>query len=325
MIWLPLVEQPYQELLQPLQRGHHLAVLGMLARDPHPGAARLCHAIRRQLAEVLLQQGRRCCARTHLLELRSHYPKNAELKRLWQLCQSLPPAPDPPALAPLPTAGRLHIVADDTTSDREFFRRLLCWQPPPKVEVGLTAPDRFRRLFQNRFAWVPQASPWDGAPSLSLLQLPITLPVAPDPAVPRALPGQALRLGLVWSDGQGRGVALNAFAELASLEGLEFHSLQLGPAALQARWPPPGMRLRDWSQRLPDWAATAEVLQQLDLLIAVDSAVACLARGLGRPCWLLGRPPFKWGRLKKEFATRSPSSPVLFSTVLEDPCSNSCP
>jgi hypothetical protein len=313
--WMTSSHDPYREFLQPLSRGHHLAVLGMLAHDPHPSATWLCEWAHYQLAEALLQQGRRCCARVHLIPLRSRYPKERAVQQLWQHCQHLPPEPGDPPVAPLPVAGRLRIVADPNVGDREFFRRLFHWQPPQGLEVALSAPERFRRLFQGRFTWLSSPSDWDTAPTLSLLQLPPNLPPFPTrPAIPRVQPGQPLRVGLVWSDGQGRGVGLNAFAPLAGLDGLQFHSLQKGPAALQARWPPPGMPLRDWSQRLPDWAATADLLQHIDLLLTVDSAVAYLALALGRPCWVLGRPP--WPHLRKhllktfrsgqEFADRLP-------------------
>jgi hypothetical protein len=47
---------------------------------------------------------------------------------------------------------------------------------------------------------------------------------------------------------------------------------------------------------LADFADTAALLEQLDLLIAVDSAVAHLAGALARPVWLMLRyaPDFRW-------------------------------
>jgi ADP-heptose:LPS heptosyltransferase len=43
----------------------------------------------------------------------------------------------------------------------------------------------------------------------------------------------------------------------------------------------------DWTEELTDFAATAALIEALDLVIAVDTAVAHLAGALGRPVWLL--------------------------------------
>ena len=44
-------------------------------------------------------------------------------------------------------------------------------------------------------------------------------------------------------------------------------------------------RVRDLSPLLTDFAATAAVMAQLDLLISVDTAVVHLAGALDRPAW----------------------------------------
>lgn len=55
--------------------------------------------------------------------------------------------------------------------------------------------------------------------------------------------------------------------------------------------------IRDVSHRLADWADTAGLVAGLDLVIAVDTAVAHLAGALGRPVWLLNRfdTCWRWG------------------------------
>ena len=45
--------------------------------------------------------------------------------------------------------------------------------------------------------------------------------------------------------------------------------------------------VRDWRRALGDFADTAAVIEQLDLVITVDTAVAHLAGALGRPVWIL--------------------------------------
>ncbi|QOG22844.1 MULTISPECIES: tetratricopeptide repeat protein [Bradyrhizobium] len=102
-----------------------------------------------------------------------------------------------------------------------------------------------------------------------------------------------LRVGLVWagnqtmSGDQRRSVSLDRFSELADLPGVSFVSLQKGPAASQS--PPTGLVLHDWTDDLHDFGETAGLIEALDLVIGVDTAVVHLAGALGRPVWLLNR------------------------------------
>ena len=68
---------------------------------------------------------------------------------------------------------------------------------------------------------------------------------------------------------------------------MTFHSLQIGEPALQARNPPGGMNLIDWSKESNDFADAAALIANLDLVISVDTAVAHLAGAMGKPVWVL--------------------------------------
>ncbi|MDR3536816.1 MAG: tetratricopeptide repeat-containing glycosyltransferase family protein [Acetobacteraceae bacterium] len=117
-----------------------------------------------------------------------------------------------------------------------------------------------------------------------------------------ALPGR--RIGLVWGgssrSGQPHAVAVDrrrsmplaALAPLAGIAGCSFVSLQLGPPAAQP--PPAGLVLHDPTTGLGDFADTAALIEALDLVISVDTAVAHLAAALGRPVWLLNRFDTCW-------------------------------
>src|SRR5262249_38547161 len=68
-----------------------------------------------------------------------------------------------------------------------------------------------------------------------------------------------------------------------------WYSLQKGAPAEQARTPPAGLMVIDLMDAVSDFSDTAALVAQLDLVISVDTAVAHLAGGLGKPVWLLSR------------------------------------
>jgi Flp pilus assembly protein TadD len=115
-----------------------------------------------------------------------------------------------------------------------------------------------------------------------------------------------LRVGLVWAGGQRlgwpelvatdrrRSVALDTMAPLGDVPGVSFISLQKGAPASQAATPPRGMALHDFTADLHDFADTAALIEGLDLVIGVDTAVVHLAGALGKPVWLLNRFDTDW-------------------------------
>jgi tetratricopeptide (TPR) repeat protein len=115
-----------------------------------------------------------------------------------------------------------------------------------------------------------------------------------------------LRVGLVWAgqarpdavgfvllDGR-RSLALSAFAPLTTIPGISFIALQHGVESMQALTPPAGMRLIDPMGGVRDFADTAAIVANLDLVITVDTAMAHLGGGLGRPVFLLDRYDHCW-------------------------------
>jgi Flp pilus assembly protein TadD len=138
-----------------------------------------------------------------------------------------------------------------------------------------------------------------------------------------------LKVGLVWAGksrtaqphavaiDRRRSMRLTDMAPLLSVPGCSFVSLQLGPPASQLQALPdsadPGRaELRDVSGRLNDWQDTAALIAGLDLVIAVDTAVAHLAGALGKPVWLLNRFDACWRWLVNRDDTRWYPSMRLF-------------
>jgi Tfp pilus assembly protein PilF len=107
---------------------------------------------------------------------------------------------------------------------------------------------------------------------------------------------QGLRVGLVWAGNPAnsvdrrRSVDCGILARLFARPGLAFVSLQKGAASA----PPVGSGLHDWTAGLKDLADTAALIEALDLVIGVDTAVIHLAGALGKPTWLLNRFDTDW-------------------------------
>ena len=104
---------------------------------------------------------------------------------------------------------------------------------------------------------------------------------------------KAGKVGLVWAgrpthtNDRNRSMKLSSLAPLGQVPGIRFFSLQKNEAAAEAKMPPAGMELVDYTDALNDFADTAALIANLDLLIAVDTAVVHLAGAIGKPVWTL--------------------------------------
>jgi len=133
------------------------------------------------------------------------------------------------------------------------------------------------------------------------------------------------RVGLVWAgnpehgNDRNRSVALQTLACLFDLP-VEFHSLQReyrdGDEAWLGRQAP---LLRDHRHELNDFADTAALVAELDLVISVDTSVAHLAGALGRPVWILLPfvPDWRW-LLERTDSPWYPSATLFRQPRLDD-------
>jgi len=114
--------------------------------------------------------------------------------------------------------------------------------------------------------------------------------------------GPDLKVGLVWAgnpahkNDRNRSLKPANLAPLAEVPGVQFLSLQKGDTAAETETPPLGMKLVDVAEELKDFADTAALLANLDLVIAVDTAVVHLAGAMGKPVWTLlpFAPDWRW-------------------------------
>lgn len=113
-----------------------------------------------------------------------------------------------------------------------------------------------------------------------------------------ALPDCSRRIGVVWagnplhSNDANRSCSVELFRDFVTQPGVVGVSLQVGAAAAEA----PNIGLRDWSRFLVDYAETAALVANLDLVITVDTSVAHLAAAMGKPTWIMlpHCPEWRW-------------------------------
>ena len=86
-------------------------------------------------------------------------------------------------------------------------------------------------------------------------------------------------------------IGFDTIAALFNVPGICFVSLQR-PA--EGELPARHEKLRYWMDEVADFADTAALIAQLDLVISVDTSVAHLAGAMGRPVWLLNRINTDW-------------------------------
>ncbi len=108
-----------------------------------------------------------------------------------------------------------------------------------------------------------------------------------------------LKVGLVWggnphhgNDAQ-RSCRLADWLPLISLDGVEFYSLQKGDRTQELA----GIDgITNLDPYLQDFADTAAIIAQLDLIITVDTSIVHLAGAMGKPTWLLLSfvPDWRW-------------------------------
>jgi len=105
------------------------------------------------------------------------------------------------------------------------------------------------------------------------------------------------RVGLAWAGStmsgadRRRSMTPDRLARLFGVAGLDFFSLQIGGPAM-----PKELRVTDVMDEMDDFADTAALIANLDLIISVDTAIGHLGAALGKPVWLLDRfdPCWRW-------------------------------
>lgn len=113
---------------------------------------------------------------------------------------------------------------------------------------------------------------------------------------------KGFRVGIVWAgnpnhkNDHNRSCLLSRFKELSDLPGVELISLQKEKYDKWTDVEPLSVVAQDMSEDLDDFTDTAAAIENLDLIISVDTAVVHLAGALGKKVWVLlpFLPDWRW-------------------------------
>lgn len=115
-------------------------------------------------------------------------------------------------------------------------------------------------------------------------------------------PPTSPRVGIAWAgsptnrNDRNRSIALCHLASILAVPGVEVVSIQKDIGETDRELLRGNAHIMHVGDELADFADTAAVMSQLDLVVSVDTAVAHLAGAMARPVWLLVpfAPDFRW-------------------------------
>lgn len=227
---------------------------------------------------------------------------------------------DKPRWAGEPLDGKaILIYAEQGQGDTLQFVRFAKIAAERGGRVILEVQQSLQRLLKDLSCISQCIAQGDPVPDFSvyapLMSLPFILKARPETVPPLLLSSMAaltipasdykhrLQVGIAWagnpkhSRDRLRSTRLSQWAALADVEGVDFISLQAGDAASQMEEASHKIRFVATCSTATDFADTAALITQLDLVISVDTAIAHLAGAMGKPVWILlyNFGDWRWG------------------------------
>jgi tetratricopeptide (TPR) repeat protein len=116
------------------------------------------------------------------------------------------------------------------------------------------------------------------------------------------LAGPDFKVGIVWAgspshgNDQNRSCTLKYFEPLTNIDGVRLYGLQKGEAAKQVKGLADETTITNLGTEFEDFTDTAAAIENLDLVISVDTSVLHLAGAMGKPVWALlpFAPEWRW-------------------------------
>lgn len=133
------------------------------------------------------------------------------------------------------------------------------------------------------------------------------------------------KIGIVWAgsptfgNDQFRSMPFSALSPLADVPDVAWFSLQKGAARDQLSSPDCALKPYDLTEDLRDFADTAALIEQLDLVITVDTSVAHVTGALGKPVWVFlpANNDWRW-MMNRDDSVWYPSARLFKQTTLGD-------
>jgi tetratricopeptide (TPR) repeat protein len=146
-------------------------------------------------------------------------------------------------------------------------------------------------------------------------------------------PKKRFRIGVVWQGGhrendpkswsvnRKRNISINLLKELF-IQDIDIFSLQKGSHAIKElkifKKENTNIRIHDHTDMLSDFSDTAAFIENLDLVITVDTAVAHLSASIGKETWILNRFDTCW-RWFSDHRSSSPWYPTVKIFTQKEP------
>jgi len=221
---------------------------------------------------------------------------------------------------------RLLLIGDQGYGDVLMFARYIPWTRSRADIVVLACSREMEPTLRRMFPGVEIYTQWDlippyacfcplsGLPRLHGTTLenipPVGLPYQADPALAaqwkarldRDVSPGIRRVGIAWAgrpthnNDHNRSLPLVALAPIGAVEGIALVSLQKGPPAAQAKAWEGRAKLLDLDAEIGGFEDTAAIIDGLDLVVCVDTAVGHLAGVMGKPAWIMlpYAPDWRW-------------------------------
>jgi tetratricopeptide (TPR) repeat protein len=222
----------------------------------------------------------------------------------------------------VPLAGQsIAVYGEQGSGDVLQCLRLLPRLQALGADVVCAVPPELAPLVEASFPGVPCAGPGrelrvrlhvalmdlPGRLGVTLENIPAQVPYLRAPESARArwkdklAPWSGLRkVGLAWSgshaqvNNRNRAVPYSLLRPLAQAPGVQCSNLQKADGAAWTDVAPDARELVDLTGDWSDFGESAAMIEQLGLVVTVDTAVAHLAGALGKPVWILLAPNADW-------------------------------
>ncbi|MEJ0016142.1 MAG: tetratricopeptide repeat protein [Acetobacteraceae bacterium] len=226
---------------------------------------------------------------------------------------------------PLPDRTLL-LIADQGFGDVIQFARYIAWATERCTDIAIACSAEVQPLLRQIAPAARLFVRWEDAPGYAAFCALSGLPrlagtrvdsvPAPVPYL-RADPARAAqwaerlaglvprgfrRIGVIWAgrpthnNDRNRSATLAEFMPLANVAGIALLALQKGPKTGQAGTYYGRAPLINIGAEIEDYDDTMAILDNIDLLVTVDTSVAHLAGAMGRPVWVMlpRAPDWRW-------------------------------